>query len=285
MKNVFIIVNYNDFENTYKLINNIKDYKIIDNILVVDNCSIDTSFYKLTDLNFKKLTILKTENNNGYSSAINFAAKYCEKMYKDCNLIISNSDIEIKKEQNLSDLIKALNENKETAIIAPKINQHGIISYGWRIPNIFEALILNIPKFNKYYENKFINYNKNYFDKPIKEVEVVSGCFFIMKLSSLIEVNYFDENIFLYYEENTISTKLKKINKKIIINTNIEVLHNHSQTINKNFNEYKKLKELKISQYYFYKYIKKTNKLLLGLLKISNNIFLKIKKVKVGAKN
>ena len=167
MRNLFIVVNYNDFENTYKLINNIKDFKIIDNILVVDNCSTDASFDKLKELNFKKLTIIKTENNNGYGSAINFAAKYCEKKCKDCNLIISNSDIEIKKEEDLVVLIKALNENKEAAIIAPKINQHGIISYGWRIPNIFEALILNIPKFNKYYENKFINYNKNYFDKPI----------------------------------------------------------------------------------------------------------------------
>ena len=275
MKNIFVIVNYNDFENTNKLINNIKKYKTIDEIIIVDNCSTDNS---CKDLQTKKITLLKTDKNKGYGSAINYAAKYCEEKYKDCNLIVSNSDIEIKKEEDLKELLNIINNSKDIAIIAPKINQHGIISCGWRIPNIIEAIMLNIPKFNKYYENKFINNNLNDFDKPIKEVEVVSGCFFIIKLSSLSKINYFDEKIFLYYEENTISVKLKEINKKIVINTNVEVLHNHSQTINKSYNEYNKLKELKKSQYYFYKEILKSNKILLYLLKITNNIVLISKK-------
>ena len=72
------------------------------------------------------------------------------------------------------------------------------------------------------------------------------------------------------------------LNKKIVINTNVEILHNHSQTINKSLSEYNKLKELKKSQYYFYKNILNSNKLLLFILKVTNNIVLKSKKVKVG---
>lgn len=284
MKNVYVIINYNDFENTSLLINNIKNYKVIDEILIVDNCSKDNSYKQLKKINIDKLTIIKTEENKGYGYAINFAAKYCEKKYKECNLIISNSDIEIKKENDLKNLIDILNKDKDVAIIAPKINQHGIISCGWRIPSLFEAIILNIPKLNRYYENKYINYSEDYIN-DIKEVDVVSGCFFIIKSSYLKEVDYFDENIFLYYEENVISTKLKRINKKILINPKVEILHNHSQTINKSLNEYKKLKELKKSQYYFYKNYNNSSNFLLFILKITNVIILKIKKVKVGTKN
>lgn len=285
MKNIYVIINFNDFDNTNKLIDNIKSYNIIDEILIIDNCSKDNSFEQLSKIKLKNLTILQTKKNKGYGTAINFAAKYCENKYDDCNLIISNSDIEIKQEQDLKELVNNINADDKTAIIAPIINEHGKLSYGWRIPNIVEAIILNIPKLNRYYENKYINYSENYINNDIKEVEVVSGCFFIMKLSVLKEINYFDENLFLYYEENTISKKIEKLDKKIIVNKNIEVLHNHSQTIDKSFNEYNKLKELKKSQYYFYKNIMKSNKFLLFILKITNNLILCIKKVKVGTKN
>ena len=125
MKNIFIIVNYNDFENTNKLINNIKDFKVLDEIIVVDNCSNDDSYKQLNKLKIKKLKILKTEKNKGYGSAINFAAKYCETKYNDCNLIISNSDIEIKQEDDLIELVDIITKNTTIGIIAPLINQHG----------------------------------------------------------------------------------------------------------------------------------------------------------------
>ena len=285
MKNVYIIINYNDYENTSKLINNIQDYNIIDEILIVDNCSKKDCYEKLKKIQLKKLTIIKTEENKGYGYAINFAAKYCIKKNGDCNLIVSNSDIEIKEELVLIKLLKYLDDNKDVAIISPKINEHGEISYGWKIPNILDALILNVPIINRNYEKKNLYYNKDYFDKPIKEVEVVSGCFFIIKANNLKEINYFDENVFLYYEENIISTKLKRKNKKIMLDTDVEILHNHSKTINKNINEYNKLKILKSSQYYFYKNYTKSNKILLCFLKLSNCIVLTLKKVKVGTKN
>ena len=43
MKLVYMIVNYNDFTNTKKLLDQINDYKSIDLILVVDNHSKDDS--------------------------------------------------------------------------------------------------------------------------------------------------------------------------------------------------------------------------------------------------
>ena len=38
MKTGFVIVNYNDYETTTKLLGNIESYKILDEIVVVDNC-------------------------------------------------------------------------------------------------------------------------------------------------------------------------------------------------------------------------------------------------------
>ena len=48
-KLVFVIVNYNDYKTTKRLIDNIKDYKVIDDIYVVDNHSSDDSYDKLKE--------------------------------------------------------------------------------------------------------------------------------------------------------------------------------------------------------------------------------------------
>ena len=39
MKNIFLIVNYNDFDNTYKLYKNIEKYECLDEIVIIDNAS------------------------------------------------------------------------------------------------------------------------------------------------------------------------------------------------------------------------------------------------------
>ena len=44
MKTVFLVVNYNDYKTTIQLLNNIKEFKSLNKILVVDNNSTDNSF-------------------------------------------------------------------------------------------------------------------------------------------------------------------------------------------------------------------------------------------------
>lgn len=272
--NVFLIVNYNDYENTFKLLKNIENYDIIDEIVVVDNNSKKDIQDKLKKIKISKLTILFSKENNGYGCAINIGCKSIKGKYTNANVFISNSDIIINKEDDLIKLIQNLNNDDKMCAIAPVINQNKDLVCGWRLPSILDALILNIPKFNKKFERKKLLYNYNDFENGLNEVEVISGCFFLIKLDALEKINYFDENLFLYYEENTIFYKLKKLGYKVYVNKNIEIIHNHSKTIDKNINKKKKLKILKNSQEYYYKNIVKANKFLFFLLKISNKIVL-----------
>ena len=99
MKVGFLIVNYNDFENTSRLINNIKNYKCIDKIIIIDNNSRNDEKEKLSTLKNNKIEIIYSIENKGYSSAINLGSKYLIKELEDCYIIISNSDIIIKELQ------------------------------------------------------------------------------------------------------------------------------------------------------------------------------------------
>lgn len=289
MKTAFLIVNYNDFKTTIELLENIKTYKTIDKILIVDNNSTDNSFNEIqkfiNEINPKDkfIEIIKANINKGYGAGINYGARYLKKTIGDCYIVISNADIIIHNEEDIKTLISTFDSS--TAIVAPIIKEHSGISRGWKVPTPFQDSLLNIIYIHKYLRPKLLFYKENHYKENIVPVEAVSGCFFIISSKYLEEANYFDENVFLYYEENIIATKLKQINKKTKINTTVEVFHNHSVTIDKNINKIKKYKILKQSQMYFQKKYNKANIIEQSLLFITNkttllllNIIYRIKK-------
>ncbi len=271
MKNGFVIVNYNDFKTTNILIQNIKNYKTIDEIVVVDNCSKDDSFYQLKKIKCKKLTVIQNIDNLGYASGLNFGAKYLIKKYGECNIVFSNSDIVIYNENDLEKLIDDLNSNKKYGIVAPIIKEHDGYSRGWKLPTPIQDAILNIIWIHKFLRPKMLFYKEKYF-KGIVKVDVILGCFFLMNSKALEKVNFFDENTFLFYEENIISKKLQEKNYDVVIDSDVEVFHNHSVTIDKNVNRINKLKMLKKSQMYFQKNYNKANRFEMALLKITNKL-------------
>ena len=57
MKNGIVILNYNDSDNTSLILEDIRNYKILDKIVIVDNKSTDDSVKKLKHYENKKIKI------------------------------------------------------------------------------------------------------------------------------------------------------------------------------------------------------------------------------------
>ena len=70
-----IILNYNDLQTTKKYINNIKDYKVLDKIIIVDNKSTDNSYEELKKLSNDKISVIETDDNKGYALSCNRCRK------------------------------------------------------------------------------------------------------------------------------------------------------------------------------------------------------------------
>ena len=60
-------------------------------------------------------------------------------------------------------------------------------------------------------------YDEDHYKGKYSYVEAVSGCFFMIKSEALKRVNYFDENVFLYYEENILGEKLRNSSYTLVI--------------------------------------------------------------------
>ena len=272
-----VIINYNDAKTTKKLLNNVKNYNCLDKIVVVDNHSTDNSLEELKEFESNRITIIKNSKNNGYASGLNAGAKYLIKELGVCNIIFSNSDIIIKGEKDLKLLSSDITE--QVKVVGPVIYEHGSYNRGWRQTSTNTEILLNLPLISRYFKKKLLLYKNEHYKKDISYVDVVSGCFFLVASSILEEIDYFDENTFLYYEELIFSKKVQQQDKKVCVDNRVEIIHDHSVTIDKNVKKIKKYRILKSSQrYYVHKYLKPnliqktllylTNKLSLGILYI-----------------
>ncbi len=250
MKTGIIIVNYNDFTSTEKLIHNIKNYRVIDKIVVVDNHSSDDSARKLKQLKLPKLKVIINEENKGYSYAINIGAKYLIEEYKECNIIISNADVIIDKEEDIEILIKLLHR-KNVGIVAPTILERKTKNRGWKNPTPKQEIVLNLAYIHRFFRKKYLYYDEDYYQGDFSIVDVLSGCFFLIQSKTLQAVNYLDDHVFLYYEENILAKKLQVKKKINLVSNKVTIIHNHSVTIDKSLKRIKKYKAQKKSQYYF----------------------------------
>ena len=261
-----VIVNYNDYETTKRLLDNVKDYKVLKEIVVVDNKSTDNSLEELRKLKNKKITIIDSGENKGYSYALNVGCKYLIDKYKSLNIVISNSDIIIDSELDIKDLNSYI--STKNVIVGPTIIQGNDLNRGFKIPSPWQDIKQNIVFFGKRVLAKELSYPDNYYHKDISKVDTVSGCFFMISSKHLEDMGYFDENVFLYYEENIMGIKTKKLGKNIIVCNNVDVIHDHSVSIDKSLKRIKKYDILKTSQEYFEKNYNGANKIELFFLKV-----------------
>lgn len=247
MKTGIVILNYNDSENTIKMINQIKDYKNISKIVIVDNKSSDDSVERIKPLTNKKIVLIEAKNNKGYANGNNIGLKYLSNDTDIELVIISNPDILV-EESVIDELIKDFKKHPEISFLGPKILERGSISRGWRHPTFLSELVSNINYFSKY-EKRLLRYEQT--DEHLRKVDVIHGCFFMARLKDFEQINFFDPNTFLYYEENILAKKAEKKGFNTYVDNYLSVTHALSQSVDKSLKKIKKYKILKNSMFYY----------------------------------
>ncbi len=270
MKTGMLIINYNDYESTKHLLNQVRSYSYIDAVVVVDNCSTDDSVRSLKRIKMDRLTILPMEKNEGYSKAINEGSRYLIQKLGPCNLIISNADIVLCEEDTLQEMLLLL-KKKKVGAVGPTVLEHGVMNHGWKNPSPWLDCLMNLPYIHRFIREKFIFYPTSHYDQDTSQVEVLSGCFFAISSKTFETIHFLDENLFLYYEENVLAKKLEEKNLISLIDNRAVVIHNHSVSIDKNMKKIKKYRAQKESQYYFQTTYQHANGFQRGMLKLTSS--------------
>ena len=102
-------------------------------------------------------------------------------------------------------------------------------------------------------------YDSSVIDKnePV-EVDVLAGSFFVISTEAFKSINGFDEDSFLYNEENMLSKRLKKKGWKALYINYLSYYHFHSLSIDKSFSSMSKKLDLAYKSRFIYcnKYLK-----------------------------
>lgn len=256
-----VVLNFNDYKTTMKMVESIMNFKSIDNILIVDNMSTDNSFNILKNKFQKsdKTKVVKTKKNGGYGYGNNYGINYLYDSLKCDYIIVSNPDVSF-DEETISRMLKFMIENDAAMVSATqKINGYVIENPAWKIPTALSWALIETTRFYKWASNKYY-YPKSYFNTEYSVVDCVRGAMFIVNAQDFIDVGGYDERMFLFGEETLIGYKFKKRNYKVFLLNKEFYNHKHSTTINKTIPSV--IKQEKIahrSKLIFIKYYLKSN--------------------------
>lgn len=245
----YIILNYNTWKDTIKEIEILKQLLNVNfkDIIVVDNCSPNDSYKKLKEYALKTgITLLYSETNKGYAAGNNIGLRYSYKYgYKYAWIL--NNDILIEDKDILKKMISVFKKDKKVAVVNPDIytpNGHLCNRNSIR-GNIWDSTV-GILQFVKK-SRKIIDLGGyGYVYRP-------QGCCMIVDLEKMNDVEYMDENTFLYVEEPILAEKLLQKDYYCACVTNTSVIHNHSFTVKSNLQKRKIQKIKKESNSYYLK--------------------------------
>ena len=101
------------------------------------------------------------------------------------------------------------------------------------------------------------NINSKFKIKNIKKCYKFTGCVMLFNMHEIKDVGFFDENIFMYYEEIDFAYRCKKLKKNIFLIPSVNLLH-YGQSSVEAYEKYNELKALRQwhymwSKFYFYK--------------------------------
>lgn len=278
MKLDLVVLNHNDADNTLKLLENVAPYSIFDKLIVVDNASNDDSKIRLESYckSKDKLIFLANSENKGYGAGNNTGVKFAKNLGTDL-VLIANPDTEF-DENTVSVLKSAMMKNKNIGILAPLMENRGE-AYGskenvlvspscWPKRDFLHSLAENGPICRRIFWRK-LHYNKNFYNGKIKAVGAVAGALLMVRAEDFVRVGGYDENMFLYGEEDVISKKMAKVGLKTAILTGYKYKHMHSASIKKSLKSlYKRQKIRENSTLYYYKEYLKINPVEMFIAKI-----------------
>ena len=228
MTSAIVILNYNSSSVTIRYLKELTAQKEYDHIVVVDNASKQEDAAVLSRYcEENSLIFLAEKENKGYSAGNNTGARYAVNELKADIIFISNPDI-ICPQETIRKIKSVFLEKKEAAVVTGLVHVFDkerkpspYRYFAYKAPTYSDMVLNNLYLCTKL-RMKTSKYSM-YFDvnevikKKIIQAECVSGCFFAMKSSVYQEMNGFDEDTFLYYEEAILGYRIKQAGYSVYV--------------------------------------------------------------------
>ena len=227
-KNVLIVINYNDESRTTELVKKSIEMEIYSMVIIVDNCSNENSWnfiFKTFSLS-NQVHLIRNNNNLGYGKGNNSAFEYLAKNnIKPDFVTLINSDV-IYESKTVSDCINFMEKHSDCGACSTKMLSwdNKIEKNHWDFSDFKSSIkycfYITGRRFRNI-DNHIVKYN------TYSKVDVLRGTLVVYRFDVILNVGFFDDKTFLYWEEDCLAKKMEAIGfYEYLINTNT-FIHNH----------------------------------------------------------
>ena len=198
MKLSILIVNYNVTDLLRNCLLSLQNYiKDVDyEVIVIDNCSVDSSWKNLI-YEFPDFHFLTSDENCGFAKANNKAAKIARGEY----ILLLNPDTEL-EDFSMKNLVDFADSKQNFGCLGVRMHD----AAGNFLPESKRSVPDLFSSFRKLYLNFKNEKTKSYYrndigEFEIAEVEVLTGAFLLAKRAVFLEIGGLDEKYFMYGED------------------------------------------------------------------------------------
>jgi GT2 family glycosyltransferase len=225
MRLSILIPNWNGIKFLHKCLISLRDQTCQEfEIIVVDNGSSDGSIDYLKN-NFPEVKIIHFEENRGFAVAVNAGIKAALSQ----TVFLLNNDTEVDKEC-VCEILSALERYPDDSFFSCKM-----INFYHR--DILDGAGDCLPRnFNPFRRGQFWK-NAPEFEESLQIFGACAGAA-VYKKNALVEIDYFDEDFFCYYEDVDVSIRLQLAGHKCRYLPKTIVYHIRSATSGSTLNPF-----------------------------------------------
>ncbi len=168
-------------------------------VIVVDNASTDGS-PDMVENRFKDVKLIRCRENLGFAKANNIGIKLCQGRY----IALVNSDVKVLG-RCLDTLAAFLDQNPKTGLVGPRILNTDLTlqSNCRRFPSLWNNFcsatgLARLPgRYRLFSGEPMLDFDRD----QVRSVDVLAGCFWLMRREAIGTVGLLDEGFYIYAED------------------------------------------------------------------------------------
>ena len=193
-------------------------------VIVVDNASHDNSVAVL-QREFPQVVILRNQQNRGFAAANNQAFAVAQGRHV---LLLNNDTLVLPGAFQKS--VKFMNDNPRVGMLGCRVEfpDRSFQTSCFRFTNLLELFVIRLLPLGSVW-NEHLNLGRYWgrqFTEPT-EVDVVAGCFMVVRREVIANVGGFDEDFFMYGEDEEWCSRIKGAGWHIVYFPAATIVHIH----------------------------------------------------------
>ena len=230
-----IIVNWNTRDILRKCIESVYTQSRNIELIVIDNASTDRSANMVKKL-FPHVFLIENQENKGFAAANNQGINIARGRY----VLLLNSDTVV-LDNAVAKTVRFADAHLDAAVVACRVlnPDKTLQPTCFMFPSILNMLLSTTYLYKLFPKSKFFGRERmTWWDRrDEREVDVVTGCFMLVRREAIEQVGVMDEQFFMYGEETDWCYRFKQTGWKIMFAPVGEIVHLGGQSSQKLWEE------------------------------------------------